>query len=113
MFEKVQSLPANNGNSWLMTAACHAPVPRLSVCPWSCSCCLEPDLQWTWLFGLARTMAWDISVGHWRGTPACCHATWARHGRLQSGLPALWELEVHEQGRQILGQEGFSQRGNS
>lgn len=43
MFEKVQSLPENNGNSCLMTAACHALGSCPFVCPWSCSHRLEPD----------------------------------------------------------------------
>lgn len=68
MFEKVQSLPENNGNSWLMTVACHALISCLFVCPWSCSRCLEPDLQPSRSFRLART-------------PACRHAMRARHGR--------------------------------
>lgn len=45
VFEKVQSLQENNGNSWLMTAACHALVSRLLVCPWSCSRRLEPGQE--------------------------------------------------------------------
>ena len=73
MFEKVRSLPENNGNSWLMTAACHALISHPFVCPWSCSRCLEPDLQQSRSFGLART-------------PAGRHATWARGG----WTPARW-----------------------
>lgn len=53
MFEKVQSLPENNGNSCLMTAACHALGSRPFVCPWSCSHRLEPDPGA--VPGLART----------------------------------------------------------
>jgi len=75
VFEKVQSLPENNGNSWLMTAACHALISRPFVCPWSCSRCLEPDLQQSRSFGLART-------------PASRHATWARGGRTPARWPA-------------------------
>lgn len=48
VFEKVQSLQENNGNSWLMTAACHALVSCLVVCPWSRARRLEPDLERWW-----------------------------------------------------------------
>lgn len=57
MFEKVQSLPENNGNSCLMTAACHALGSCPFVCPWSCSHRLEPDPERCRAPGLARTAA--------------------------------------------------------
>lgn len=76
MFEKVQSLPENNGNSCLMTAACHALGSRPFV------------------LGAART-AWNLIPERCRGWHE--HGTvpraWTRPGRSsrpRAGAERAW-----------------------